>query len=311
MFRKLYNLARIEAHLVPDGPLLVVQGGVSLDPTGADLAFVRTQRNGDPTVYLPGSSLKGVLRSHVERLLVTALGESAAEDPFDFKAPQRSRANEYRNDDKQDRAAVYEASCLADRLFGSTEIAGRCRFDDAYPAEGHEEAANRTEIRFGVAIDRAKQAGKNPREQEVVTGGRFLLRGTLENYELWMLGLVLQALADLGEGFIQIGHGKSRGFGTVKIEKEASLRLLYPGRRPAALEGAGAREQDAAQRKAYGLADDDRLDLPQGMTETSEGLLQGWRVKDWDGVKSLRNGLLGDPWQALLARKQGEAAHGQ
>src|SRR5690606_22550240 len=136
-------------------------------------AFVRTIHGGEPTVYLPGSSLKGVVRAHAERLLATEIGEAAAEDPFD-DGPRRERAKAARRADQPDRPAVYRASCEADRLFGSTEVAGRFRIADALPTPETLATANRTEIRFSVAIDRAKQSVRHgPFDQEAVTGGRF------------------------------------------------------------------------------------------------------------------------------------------
>lgn len=170
MFRKLYNQAVLTGRLVPDGPVLIVEGRAALDPTAPDLAFVRTTEGDVTTVYLPGSSLKG----------------------------------------GGDTAGVYRVSCEADRLFGSTVLAGRFRVGDARPTAQQTEAANRTEIRYGVAIDRAKQSVKHgPFEQEAVVGGAFAFRAVLENFELWMLSLVLQVFADVHDGFVQVGHAGS------------------------------------------------------------------------------------------------------
>ena len=52
MFRKLYNRALFEGVIEPDGPLMIVQGGLALDPAAPDLAFVRTRLRGQETVYL-------------------------------------------------------------------------------------------------------------------------------------------------------------------------------------------------------------------------------------------------------------------
>ncbi|HSL83375.1 MAG TPA: RAMP superfamily CRISPR-associated protein, partial [Thermoanaerobaculia bacterium] len=235
MFRKLYNRAIFEAELVPEGPILIMEGGPVLDPTAPDLAFVRTLRGGRSTVYVPGASLKGVIRSHAERILATEMGPNAAEDPFDRHARRRREARSARERrGGPDRPAVYRSSCEADRVFGSTEIAGRFRIADALPVDDETlAAANRTEVRYSVAIDRVKQSARGAAlfEQEAVTQGAFKARAVLENYELWMLALVLQVLRDLNDGFVQIGHAKTRGFGTVRLGRP-SVRLLWPGDRP-------------------------------------------------------------------------------
>ncbi len=314
MFRKLYNQAVLEGFLEPDGPILIVQGGAVLDPVAPDLSFVRTLRGGEPTVYLPGSSLKGVLRAQAERILVTEIAEAAAEDPFDTGAERRGLANKQREDG--DTAGVYRSSCEADRLFGSTEIAGRFRIGDAFPpsrdgdAEGFE-AANRTEIRFGVAIHRAKQSVKHgPFEQETVTSGRFAFRAVLENFELWMLSLLLQAMKDLDLGLVQIGHAKSRGFGSVRV-LEPKLAIRWPGKAPSRLEGAGARERDPEVRRKYGLEADDAAELPAHEVLEREGLFAGYRFSGWDGLDTVLGKVAGGPWQRFVERARKETSDAQ
>ena len=45
----------------PDGPILIKAGDTgAVDPTRPDMEFVRAWYNGQETVYLPGSSLKGM-----------------------------------------------------------------------------------------------------------------------------------------------------------------------------------------------------------------------------------------------------------
>jgi CRISPR/Cas system CSM-associated protein Csm3 (group 7 of RAMP superfamily) len=74
MLKQLLNECVIELMIEPDGPILVKSGRDTV--RGPNMAFVRTWRNGQEEVYLPGSSLKGVLRSHAERITRT-LGEYA------------------------------------------------------------------------------------------------------------------------------------------------------------------------------------------------------------------------------------------
>jgi len=311
MFRKLYNQAVLTGELQPDGPILIVQGGTALDPVVPDLAFVRTRQNGNPTVYLPGSSLKGVLRAHGERLLATYIGLPAAESPFGKRreAPRRSDAEARRK--RNDTPGVYKVSCEADRLFGSLQMAGRFRIGDAYPTESTRANANTTEVRYGVAIDRSKQSayGGALFEQEAVTGGSFQFQAILENFELWMLSLVLQVLRDLHGGLVQVGHAKSRGFGTVQVHAPA-LTLRYPGPAPDRLEGAGAREEAEEDRNAYGLSAEDHaalLDLPEPETD---GLFSAYRFTEWGKLDAVQTVLASGPWARFLERAREELNHG-
>jgi CRISPR/Cas system CSM-associated protein Csm3 (group 7 of RAMP superfamily) len=79
MLKQLVNECIITLHIAPEGPMLVKSGAATV--SGPDMAFVRTWRGGAWQVYLPGSSLKGVLRSHAERITRTLRMPSAC-DPF-------------------------------------------------------------------------------------------------------------------------------------------------------------------------------------------------------------------------------------
>src|SRR5262245_3637344 len=66
----------------PDGPVLVKAGeSGGGDPTLPDMEFVRTFRGGAPQVYIPGPSLKGVVRAQAERICRS----------LDAEAQQRAR----------------------------------------------------------------------------------------------------------------------------------------------------------------------------------------------------------------------------
>ena len=70
MFSRQLNQIRIDLSLTPRAPLLIRSGRKGADPTRPELECVRTEWGGVKSVYIPGSSLKGVMRSHAERLLV-------------------------------------------------------------------------------------------------------------------------------------------------------------------------------------------------------------------------------------------------
>ncbi|MBO9362348.1 MAG: hypothetical protein J7452_09120, partial [Thermoflexus sp.] len=68
MHGALRNVLRLRVEIRPDGPLLVKAGGFALDPTLPDMSFVRARlADGREAPYLPGSSLKGVVRGFVEQ----------------------------------------------------------------------------------------------------------------------------------------------------------------------------------------------------------------------------------------------------
>ena len=215
MFRTLQNTATLRFQLVPDGPVLVRAQVVGIDPGLADMEFQRTHREGKSTVFLAGSGLKGVLRSHCERLLRSA-GRYAC-DPTRVRESCGARRD---NSPPPPERYPHDGNCAACFTFGSLRLAGRFRIADAYPTKAEEEVTNRTEVRTGVGIERRSQAASQGvlYDAEVVVGGAFDARVSGENFSLWQLGLVLAALQDLHAGLVRIGGAKARGMGTVKVE---------------------------------------------------------------------------------------------
>lgn len=244
--------------IAPDGPILIKAGeSGGADPTLPDMEFVRTKRgggDGKELVYIPGSSLKGVVRAQAERICRsldsverqnTYLHRRRALDPSEPLAPladnplgtgrsysgledmgySSGRAIEAMNlrEHPAPTAATYRRSSFVSQLFGHTSLAGRVRFADAYP-----EGELKIEERNGVAIDRIYgSVAVGPFNYETVVEGRFPTQINVKNLTLAQLGLLGLALRDLAEGRVAIGFGKSRGLGRVRVIFDG-LQLYYP-----------------------------------------------------------------------------------
>lgn len=261
MHARFYNEAIFKLRLRPQMPLLIKagrSGEEALDPTLPDMSFVRTSRpdRDEPEVYVPGASLRGVLRSHAEKLLRSIKSDLAC-DPTQTggegrlgKACFAGRSNT----EKIDGPDAYRNSCYACRLFGNTALAGRTRVGDLYLDPSR---APLLERRYGVAIDRVTGAvAQGPFELEILTDATFTGQLSVRNFTLGQLGLLAAALLDLSDGLVPMGYGKSRGLGRVRLTfDELNVRTL---RDPAgSLLGAGALA-DADTRNAYKLPQPDR-----------------------------------------------------
>ncbi len=271
MFKKSLNRAVLRLKVTTVSPLLIRAGDTGLDPARADLSCVRTRHGAfGETVYVPGSSFKGVLRSSIEALVRgRRFGEvDGACDPLDHKTSCGGRTDNR----KAPSTDVHKAHCLACRLFGSTAMKGRCAPRDLFPfpanatpqdadAAGAHAKANLTETRHGVAIDRVAGSVKHgPFDLEMVPAGvSFWGDIALENFQAWQMGLLASGIAELDEGFAQLGSTKSRGLGVVNVAVDHLVieQPLRAGDRP---KGVG-RLVDAAEAEAYGLLDE--ADLPK------------------------------------------------
>jgi CRISPR-associated RAMP protein (TIGR02581 family) len=296
MFQTLQNTAKIDFTLVPDGPLLVRAQSVGIDPGIADMTFQRTHRDGRSTVFLAGSGLKGVLRSHCERLLRSA--RHFACDP----TQTRDRTICGQRDSQAPPSPQYphKGQCPACFTFGSLKLAGRFRISDAYPAEGKEELTNRTEVRTGVGIDRKSQAASTGvlYDTEVVVSGGFRAQVSGENFSLWQLGLILSALQDLDSGLVRIGGCKARGMGTVLLE-DWRVELGFLDRKSGKITGS---RPVAPNDNPYKLVENDELSAPPGGVESARGLFRVLRF-DKEAVEGLSSALAAGPLHRYLERK--------
>lgn len=220
MLKQLVNEALIPLTLTTTGPLLVRSGHATL--SGPDMTPVLTYRNGDWQVYLPGSSLKGVIRSHLEKVGRT-LNAGAICDPFHkLPAPDAfcgDRLLRRKKDDQEDvdSEVAYRESCPICRLFGSTEFIGRVSINDAYLVDSRRPRP--TEERDGVGIDRLTGGafgGALFNLEAVSSGVQFQTNIYLRNFEVWQLGMLLLIIQDMQDGLIRIGSGRSRGLGSVE-----------------------------------------------------------------------------------------------
>lgn len=226
MHKRFVNHCTIELTISPCGPILIKSGKEGADPTKPDMEFVETYHRGGKSIYLPGSSLKGAIRAHAERIVRTVGSDRPPSNG------QGIWANDPLNDKRdylKEKSApeIYKLSCFTDQMFGSTEIASRVRIEDAYPV-------NRTQLKIeernGVAIDRVFGSTVPGAlfNYQVCTVGDFKTKIHLKNFTLAQLGLIGLVLRDLNDGWFGLGFAKSRGMGTVTVRYD-SATVQYPG----------------------------------------------------------------------------------
>ncbi len=283
MLKKMINDCTVELRLRTVDPILIKSGLATL--SGPNMAFVITYRSGRPEPYLPGSSLKGVLRSHAERIARTLKSPSACE-PFwneviqeDIQRKAERAATLWCGkkfdvrervwDETIDSATAYKDSCPACRLFGSTNFVGRFAISDGYLMDGEHGFKQQ---RDGVGIDRfTGGASKRAKfDLEVLTGACFKCTINIRNFEVWQLGWIAYVIQDLKDAMISVGSATTRGLGRVRGEIE-SIRLGYVVAKPEELKAPDGRGRlrgigSLANDPAYGFDKDDEVALPEGLS---------------------------------------------
>lgn len=282
MFKRLVNECTIELTLHPQGAMLIKSGLAQM--SGIDMAWVRVYRNGSSEVYLPGSSLKGTIRSHAERIARTNKDKAAC-NPFGSFRDKELACGEIL--DRNQRKGLFQAtmqdayknSCPICRMFGNTQMMGRLATEDAYVTGDPPE----TQQRDGVGIDRftggASRGAKF--ELEVITEGAFKTTLHLQNFELWQLGLLGFVLHDLKDGLVRMGSGKSRGMGKVTASI-GKITLSYLGAKNKIAQnghisilGAGALYEPA--QAEYGMQGNDAVQIDKANIEIPQNALPGLR----------------------------------
>lgn len=222
------------ANLVAQTGLRVGAAGQAAEPVATDLPVMKDSRE---RPFIPGSSLRGALRSHVERI-VRALEPQAgagkgACNPLalsDENADHACVTDKQKKDWGKSIAAentdamaqkVWDHSCRICRVFGSPWLASRVRLTDLTCVNGAH-----TEVRDGVSINREKETVEQKYDFETVpTGSRFALEIVAENLDELERGLLWLGIEELRRGQILVGGFKGRGLGRVSLEDER-LRLV-------------------------------------------------------------------------------------
>lgn len=310
MLKRLLNECILDAELVVTGRLLVKEPAEETESRKGKRDHlitmgVRTYRpDGSLSIYLPGASLKGALRSQAERIARTLNPEGAC-DPFAVISPGRSWPadlacserivwRQEKKDPTLDAKHLYTEVCPICRLFGHVAWGRRLRITDFYPVDTPD-AVQMTHIGIdrvsgGVATKYEGQGkpakGGRTFNQEYVYKAR--LRGSiiLENYELWQLGLLGFLWRDMAEGLLTVGHKQTAGAGVVQPGlnemRLTQLGVVAPAQET--LQGVGALFAEA---QAYGY---------QAKRETATAPGMTWR-RESDGVR----------WEARLGQTEAES----
>lgn len=206
-FDSIRILTIINGTLVNETPLRV---GVGREPPlGAPIDIVVYRVNGTPCI--PGSSLKGVLRSLAE-LLVRSEGVDV-HDPWDDEAAKKEE--EEKN------------FCKICGIFGNTRLASHIRVYDSVPKCPKEA---KTFYKYGIAIDRdfgSVKSGLGPFIEEFVEPGtEWSLRIDILNIEVFPeprtddpRSIIIWKLLNLMRNHgIQVGARKTVGAGLIKLK---------------------------------------------------------------------------------------------
>lgn len=233
---------RIEIGWKADGPVMVkAEGdGIVVD----SLPLVSGKGGGEHALVIPGSSIKGALRSQAERIIRTVLGRDASEGFLEqvgvplvehlFGSAKRKK-EDGQDENKSAQKPPGRGALFVDDCYGSKGF-GRDAWARVETATGERDLRQAldcaglgdTQQAFHVAVDRWTggaaegflYSGLEPLNHP---WERIRMRIDLsflpDDMRVPAVALVLLLLRDMAEGRIPIGFGSNRGMGAIRVEK--------------------------------------------------------------------------------------------
>jgi CRISPR/Cas system CSM-associated protein Csm3 (group 7 of RAMP superfamily) len=183
--------------------------------------------------FIPGSSIRGAIRSHLERSLrgLDAPSEARVCDPFADDGEYESCSHSLEH-----KPQPYARSCPVCRMFGSLGHGSRLAISDGERTRlGDEVYAKVIVERNHVQIDRRRGAVREKTAPLSFYGlenalFRFTIR--VRNFELDHLYLLKVLMEDLVSGVVFLGSGKNKGYGRVKLSASRADLVSFGLRKP-------------------------------------------------------------------------------
>lgn len=197
--------------------------GSGMEGDAADSGFVT--RDGKP--FIPGSSLRGVLRSHVERILFALFPPPNRRSCCLFTEPEDEPPETICMAGNRAKCEAIQSGrdpvkpgdlvlCPVCQLFGSTLMAGRLKVSDALQPAGREKLPV---VRDGVGIDRDTETAREKIKfnfELIDPGADFEFELHLENAGSTDFALLHIMLSELERG-MDVGGMRNRGLGRVRL----------------------------------------------------------------------------------------------
>ena len=211
--------------------LYIGAGQDSYDPMAVQGQLIKDPK-GYP--YIPGSSIKGVLRSFLESV-TNGCERGSCLEKLNNKDARKAKVDELKkeplNDGINDNALlakyIVEKSCLTCHLFGSGLIAGKLKISDAV-LENVEKWIE-TDIRTGNAINRDTRttvSGALFDTETIPAGTLFKFRLNAENLSTDEARCSGELMSYFAKGEISVGGRSRAGLGRVSVE-QFLLKISY------------------------------------------------------------------------------------
>ena len=242
LFDKYHNKYIVKGILRTNTPLHIGAGEDSFNPIQADKGVI-VDHNGKP--YIPGSSLKGVLRTNVEIMVNSGISSKfksclIVNDSCLTKEKVDEIKNKYKdeniNKDLKIAQEIYQELCDVCRVFGSHYFASKISIRDC-TLKSEKAYIQR---RDGVAIDRETGTAADNKKydyEQVAAGTEFDFYMAVDNLDEELIDLFKLIINMLTSGELQVGGKTTYGLGRVQLIEHKIYKITSENLKQYLLEG--------------------------------------------------------------------------
>lgn len=222
---KFENKYVLKGILKAETPIHIGGGSMEFSPNAVDSPVIRDENNNP---FIPGSSLKGVLRSFLEGIINSGVFEeykccNIISNPCNANEIKKK----YRGLNKSDKEvaeAIYASECDVCRIFGGQGFASKIHVDDGRLIG--EKAY--IQFRDGIVIDRdtlTAAGGKKYNFECVAAGTEFRFEMVIDNLEEEYEMLLKIIIRFLESGDMIVGGKTSVGLGNVILKNKEIYKV--------------------------------------------------------------------------------------
>lgn len=208
VFEKLENIVEIEVEYL-NKSTLAIQSGREPALSAVDQPVLKI--GGEPAI--PGSSIKGALRSILEALL-SQNGKKVCVPEATIPIKERDKKGYAYKIGRLPPCDPKNEICSICQIFGAAGLSGRAIFLDAH-VNGEYNLIERTHVAISRE-NRSATEGTLMKIQAIDAGAKF--NGTIRiiNPEDWQVGALLSALENLK--YLGFGSKKTSGYGEIEVK---------------------------------------------------------------------------------------------
>lgn len=217
---RLFQQINIQGKLLIESPVRIGGSREATPYQISDLSIIRIRTKDGMVPYIPGSSLKGLIRSAVEKVYSSSSKKGKICNSTSFRDSCGGKFNkELKNtrNNEQIVKIIEENFCEICKIFGTSGFKSHILFTDCYPISSQSFTISK---KVGISMNRRlggadRGALYNTEFLEPDSEFQFLL--SINNLSTEQIGLLFAGFKLINQKRLFLGSFSSRGFGKFKI----------------------------------------------------------------------------------------------